>query len=142
MNITTIPFNQFIGIKEARQPANGTLELEGLPQYQNHLGTVHASAQFALAEACSGEYLLRHFGESAEGYFAVARKAEIKFRQPASGSIYAQAQVSEEQKQTFLATLQSKGRAFITVAVAILDTNGTITMNASIEMYVQKAEQK
>lgn len=142
MNITTIPFNQFIGIKQSHQPAKGTLELEGLPQYQNHVGTVHASAQFALAEACSGEYLLRHFGESADGYFAVVRKAEIKFREPASGAIYAQAQVPEEQKQKFLNTLKSKGRAFITVAVAILDTNGTVTMNASIELYIQKTDQK
>jgi len=32
------------------------------PLLLNHVGTVHASVQFALAEASSGEFLLRHLG--------------------------------------------------------------------------------
>ena len=42
-------------------------------------GGVHASALLALAEASSGEFLLRHFGSS-EGIVPVVRRLESKFR--------------------------------------------------------------
>jgi len=54
MNVAAIPFNRFLGLR-----ADGvSLTLPADPNYQNHLGTVHAGAQFALAEAASGQWLL------------------------------------------------------------------------------------
>lgn len=59
VNITEIPFNQFLGIKKASRDSGFVLELGSSPCFQNHLGTVHAGIQLALAEASSGECLLR-----------------------------------------------------------------------------------
>ena len=70
-SVTELPFNSFLGIQIAADPAH-LLRLPSGQQYLNHLGTVHASAQLALAEASSGEFLLRHFG-SADGIVPVAR---------------------------------------------------------------------
>ena len=70
MDITGIPFNQFIGLRKVAAAA-GELALDAAPQYLNHIGTVHAAAQFALAEACCGEYLLSRFADLTEGHLAV-----------------------------------------------------------------------
>ena len=51
MNVADVPFNRFLGLR-----LNGSvLALPADPKYQNHLGGVHASAQFSLAEAASGQ---------------------------------------------------------------------------------------
>jgi len=52
MNVAQIPFNAFIGIERA-QGSERLLALPEHPRYLNHLGTVHASALLALAEASS-----------------------------------------------------------------------------------------
>jgi hypothetical protein len=59
------------------------LEMPESPLLLNHVGTVHASARFALAEASSGEFLLRHLGEAQGRVFAVLRTSDVKFRKPA-----------------------------------------------------------
>jgi len=48
-SVTELPFNNFLGIRPARETAH-LLQLPSGSQYLNHLGTVHAAAQLALAE--------------------------------------------------------------------------------------------
>jgi len=75
MNVADIPFNRFLGLR-----LNGSvLTLPVDPRYQNHLGAVHASAQFSLAEAASGQWLLAKFGGRAADYLAVVRQVELKY---------------------------------------------------------------
>jgi acyl-coenzyme A thioesterase PaaI-like protein len=58
--VTELPFNSFLGIRSAGDSAY-LLELPAGSQYLNHLGTVHAGAQLALAEASSGEFFAQAF---------------------------------------------------------------------------------
>src|SRR3954464_13972724 len=83
-SVTELPFNRFLGIETA--PAPQLLRLPAGAQYLNHLGTVHASAQLALAEASSGEFLLRALGFPS-GIVPVVRRLESKFRKPAYGAV-------------------------------------------------------
>jgi acyl-coenzyme A thioesterase PaaI-like protein len=138
MDVTELPFNRLVGIKKSDLPEPGILELDDLPQYKNHLNTVHASAQFALAEACGGEFLSRRFGELAGEYVPVLRRAEIKYKKPASGKMYAKARAAEEEIQNFLAELKAKRRALITVEVSVMDYDWATTMSASLEWFVQQ----
>ena len=62
MNVLDLPFNKILLIKKSDVP-DTILMLEDRVKYQNHLGTIHASAQYALAEASSGEILERNFGD-------------------------------------------------------------------------------
>src|SRR5437016_14256930 len=91
-SVTELPFNSFLGIQPASHPPQ-VLRLPSGDRYLNHLGTVHASAQLALAEASSGELLLRHFG-SAQGIVPVVRRLEAKFRRPANGVVTSTAGVT------------------------------------------------
>ena len=134
MNVTAIPFNRFLGLR-----ADGAiLTLPADPNYQNHLGTVHAGAQFALAEAASGQWLLTRFGAEAAGNLAVVRHADVKFRRPATGELTAQAEVAPDEAERFLDTLTRRGRAAIEVRVRLLDAEGSVTLEASFEWFAQR----
>jgi acyl-coenzyme A thioesterase PaaI-like protein len=141
LDIIEVPFNSFIGIERASQSSEVLLKLSNSPNYKNHLDTVHASVQFALAEACSGEYLLSRFNGNSSDYVPVVRRVEVKYKKPATGEIYAKAQVSDDEFQRFINALQAKSRAMLSISVDIVDSNNIITMSASIEWFVQKLKQ-
>lgn len=136
-SVVELPFNQFIGL----EPAIGDGRLLSLPaaaRYLNHLETVHASALLALAEASSGEFLLRRFGSSA-GVIPVVRRLEAKFRKPAHGRVSSTASVSAEGLAALDADLAEKGRVLVTVNVEVYDEAGTHALSASVEWFIQKA---
>ena len=114
-SVTELPFNRFLGIERASDPAH-LLRLPAGAQYLNHLGTVHASAQLALAEASSGEFLLRALG-AASGVVPIVRRLESKFRKPANGAITSTVTTPPETLEQVRADLAAKGRALIIVAV-------------------------
>ncbi|MGO9232421.1 MAG: YiiD C-terminal domain-containing protein [Bryobacteraceae bacterium] len=134
MDVSAIPFNRFLGLR-----AGGTaLALPADPKYHNHLGTVHAGAQFSLAEAASGQWLLDRFGEAAASYAAVVRHADVKFRRPASGELTAQADAAPEEAERFLETLTRRGRATIGVRVQVLGADGNVTLESAFEWFAQR----
>lgn len=137
LRITELPFNAFVGI----QSAAGTSELLRLPadtRYLNHVGTVHASAQLALAEASSGEFLLRHLS-SADGIVPVVRRLHAKFRQPASGAVVSTASVAPEALDQLTADIARKGRAPVTISVELHDESRAHTLSAEVEWFIQRA---
>ena len=103
----------------------------------NHVGTVHASAQFALAEASSGEFLLRHLGELQGHVFAVLRKSEVKFRKPAKGTLRTVARFGGANGDSLSAELTSRGRAFASVLVEIADLDGVVTMTGEYDWFLE-----
>ena len=137
MNITEIPFNKFIEILSDDEDKS-YLHLELKDHMKNHLGTMHASAQFSLAEACSGLCLQRSFPQLENSVVPILRKSEVKFKRPAISSIRAQAEIMKEHRERFEQQLERKGRASIEVAVNVLDQDGTITMSGNYEWFAQK----
>ena len=136
-SVTELPFNSFLGIQIATEPSK-LLRLPSGDQYRNHLGTVHASAQLALAEASSGEFLLRHFG-SAQGIVPVIRRLEAKFRKPANGAVTSTATAAAASLEQLDAELASKGRALIPITVELHDQSGAHTLSATVEWFIQRS---
>lgn len=135
-SVIDLPFNKFVGIERA----DDEVQLLRLPeggQYLNHLGTVHASALLALAEASSGEFLLRHFG-SAEGVVPVVRRLEAKFRKPANGAINSTVKTPAEALATLDADLSAKARALISIQVEVHDASGAHVLSAEVEWFIQR----
>ena len=133
---TELPFNSFLGIQSASDSAY-VLRLPSGKQYLNHLGTVHASAQLALAEASSGEFLLRHFG-STDHIIPVVRRLEAKFRKPANGTLTSAASATPESLAKLDAELSSKGRSRVPITVELHDESGTHTLSATFEWFIQR----
>jgi acyl-coenzyme A thioesterase PaaI-like protein len=138
VDITEIAFCKLLGLQKASDPAQ-SLRLPAGSQYLNHLGTVHAGAQLALAEASSGEFLLRHFG-SADNVVGVVRHFAGKFRKPARGALVSAASAAPGALDQATADLTRKGRAFISINVELHDENGAHTLSAVIDWFLQPAE--
>lgn len=134
MNAIEIPFVKKVGITKN----NNYLELAFTSDTQNHLETMHASAQFTLAETASGEFLQTLFPELAGKVIPVLRDASVKFKKPAIKKIIAYPSITNEAKEKFNTQFLNKGRASIAVDVDIKDSEGTITCTTSYNWFVQK----
>lgn len=135
-SVTELPFNNFLGIETASEPTQ-LLRLPAGAQYLNHLGTVHASAQLALAEASSGEFLLRALG-STSGVVPVVRRLESKFRKPANGAITSIVSTPPETLEQLQTDLAAKGLAIVSVAVELHDESGAHTLSATVEWFITR----
>lgn len=133
-SVTERPFNSFLGIETANSPTQ-LLRLPAGTHYLNHLGAVHASAQLALAEASSGEVLLRALG-SAAGSVPVVRRLESKFRKPANGAITSTVSTPPETLEQLQTDLAAKGRAIVSVTVGLHDESGAHTLSAAVEWFI------
>lgn len=135
-SVTELPFNHFLGLETAPEPTQ-ILRLPAGAQYLNHLGTVHASAQLALAEASSGEFLLRALG-STSGVVPIVRRLESKFRKPANGALTSTVTTPPEALEQLQADLAAKGRAIISIPVELHDESGAHTLSATVEWFLTK----
>jgi acyl-coenzyme A thioesterase PaaI-like protein len=138
MKVTDIPFNAFLGIRETPANAGRLMQLDESPQYLNHIGTVHASAQLALAEASSGAWLMQALPELAGQVLAVVRRVEAKFRSPMTGPIYSRATTTITEVRKSAETLSVRGRAIIPVTIEIVDMEETVGLAATFEWFAQK----
>jgi len=136
MDITRLPFNEFIGLQRA-EPGDQLLVLPEGPQYLNHLGTVHASAQLALAEATSGEFLLQALGDAGD-VLPVVRRLECKFRKPAHGALASTAAVEEGALEQLKMDLAAKGRALIAVKVEVTDQLDAHVLSATVDWFITR----
>lgn len=138
MDVLDLPFNRFVGIGKSDRK-EFLLMLGESEDYKNHLGTVHASAQFALAEASSGEFLLRTFSDRVSGnMLPVVRRVEIKYSKPANGKLYSSAAVEKQEIERVVSDLTSKGRTILKINIEIEDEAGVKTMQSVFEWFIQK----
>lgn len=134
MDVTKIPFVEKVGI--VRQ-SDGGLELPFNESVHNHLQTIHASAQFALAETASGEVLQTLFPELVGKVVPVLRDSNIKFKKPAQKTISAHPSVTDDSLTKFKDQFARKGRSSISVSVEVKDHEGVITSVGVFNWFVQ-----
>jgi acyl-coenzyme A thioesterase PaaI-like protein len=133
MNVTAIPFNELVGLAEA-DDGRYLLMLPAGEKYANHLGTVHASALFALAEATSGMAMLGGLG-GRDDLGAVVRKVETKYRNPARGAVYSTAALAED-PAALTAEIDARGRGFAHVAVDLVDADAKPVAQFTFEWFI------
>ena len=100
-------------LPESPAIAAGNLFLSPAQGVSNHLGTVHAGAQYTLAESASADCLLSTFPELAAQVVPVLRSSQVRFRHPASTSVHASATVETESREKFSRQFERKGRGAI-----------------------------
>lgn len=137
MDSLAVPFSRLLGL---RRTAEGRLMLPFSDATLNHLGTVHASAQFALAETAAGDDLGAIFPELVGKVVPVVRDARAKFRTPATGDLIAFPEISADMRATFAERLAARGRAAITVRVELRMPDGTLTCQAEYDWFIQRIE--
>jgi acyl-coenzyme A thioesterase PaaI-like protein len=140
MDITELPFNQLIGLELSPPDSDFLITLPPGIQYTNHLGTVHAGALFAVAEAASGVYLLRELGSLDKDVVPVVRRVDVKFRRPARGRVNARAIVAAEEVERWSEELDNRGRVLADVAIEVVDQEGVVVVTALVEWFIALAE--
>lgn len=135
MRVTELPFNAFIGLDDARAAEGLLVTLPGHAQYQNHVGTVHASALMAVAEAASGAWLLQTL-QHVPGAVPLVRNFSSQFRKPAKGAVHGRSTTSKEEAALWRESLAEGKRVVAPVSVDVVDEAGTIVMSAVVEWVV------
>lgn len=130
---TDIPFAKYIGLKEKEDQ----LSLELKKSVCNHVETIHAAAQFTLAETESGMRLQSLFPELEQKVIPLLREAQIKYKKPATQKIFAYSFVEDEAIEKFKQQFSKKGRALLQIRVEVRDSEETITCEARYTWYVQ-----
>jgi len=130
-----VPLVSHLGIEREDET---TLKLACHSNVQNHIGTIHAAAQFALAETRSGEYLAGLFPQYKGKFLPLLRSSSVKYRNPASSEIYAKAIAKEADLEKFEAQFLKKGRATIRVEVKVMDKENIVTMQGEFNWFIQK----
>jgi len=138
MKPTDIALSQLLGIGAAPSGAAHLLEMPFGAPVQNHLGTVHAAAQFALAEAASAECLLHHFGVAAGEVRAVVRHVEVKYRRPATGDLLAYGLPDDATRNGLLAELAARGRAQAVILIDLKDRAGTLMFHGKFVWFISR----
>jgi acyl-coenzyme A thioesterase PaaI-like protein len=138
MDVTQLPFNRLVGLEPADPDDGFLVHLPAGPQYANHLGTVHAVALLAVAEAGTGVFLLRHLGDPT-GFVPVVRRLEAKFRRPASGRVSARAAVPPAVVAGWAGEVAARGRLSAAVPVEVVDEAGAVVLSATVEWFIARA---
>jgi acyl-coenzyme A thioesterase PaaI-like protein len=134
MEVTAIPFVKYIGIKEEESQ----LSLSPMLEVKNHIGTIHASAQFTLAETQSGLFLQEEFKDLEEEVLPLLRSSSVKYKAPATTTLRAEATINDEVKSKFMEQFSRRGRATITVDVKLIDVENVVTMVGEFVWFIQK----
>lgn len=130
---TDIPFVSHIGIKDEHDE----LSLDFKDDVLNHIKTIHASAQFTLAETQSGLHLQKLFPQLEGKVVPVLRDAQVKYKKPAMEKIIAIASSNKEAVEKFKAQFDKKGRGSLQIDVEVKDINGVLTCQAIFTWFVQ-----
>lgn len=136
VNILDLPFNKYVGLSISEYEGAEVVCLAPKAHHENHVQTIHASALFALAEASSGHALLSISQLDATKVFAVVRKSNIKFRQPATSLTFGLANLEPSVEEKLIEDLAAKGRALITVPVILRTVDGQEACQADFTWFV------
>lgn len=131
-----IPLNKLLGI-EIVTVGDGTAEAR-LPfrtEVTNHIGSMHATAIFGLAEAASGSAMSGAFAPVALSIRPVAASAALTFLKIARSDLVAHAKTSEPSEQ-LRAKLAASGKVLFDVVVNVRDAAGTDIAQMTVAWHV------
>jgi len=131
-------FSGLLGVRRAEEA--GCMELPFNESVQNHIGHMHASAQFGLAEISSGALMREIFHDLDGKVLAVVRRAEIKYSQPVESVLQAWPYLEEGAEQKMRVQLSSRGRSILPVHVKLKTGQGDIATHAVYHWFISMLE--
>jgi uncharacterized protein (TIGR00369 family) len=136
--IERMPYNALLGVRILEMAGGRALAaLEARPEVGNHVGTMHAGAQFSLVEAASGAAVSSAFLDLLGRATPLAQGAELTYRRPAKGDVVAEATVSPEEVARVRADLETQRRSRFEVRVTVTDAQGTVATEATMRWYIR-----
>ena len=134
MKASDIEFVKLVGIEQSEESVSLAFKKNVL----NHIESIHASAQYTLAETQSGLHLQKLFPQLVGKVIPVLRESKIKYKKPALKSIIAFAKCSDEDIEKFQTQFTKKGRATLNVSVEVKDSDGVCTAEGTFGWFISK----
>ena len=134
MRAQDIAFVNLVGIEQSENSVSLAYKKDIL----NHLDSIHASAQFTLAETQSGLHLQELFPELLGNVIPMLRESKIKYKKPALKTLVAEASCSDENIAKFREQFAKKGRATLSLNVDVVDSDGILCAIAEFVWFIQK----
>ncbi len=136
--IEQMPYNAMLGVRiTAMDGGRATGALESRPEVGNHVGTMHAGAQFSLVEAVSGAAVSSAFLDLLGRATPLAQGAQLAYKRPVRGDATAVAVVTPEEVERVRAELETQGRARFDVQVTLHDAEGALATEATMRWYIR-----
>lgn len=137
--IEGIPANQLLGLKvEEMGDGVGVVRLPWRDEIANHVGSVHAAALFAIADATSGAAMTGALGDLVASVTPLARGGEITYKKVARGDILGRAEISAQELARLRDELEREGVVRPDVVVTMTDADGTVVATAVFHWHVKK----
>ncbi|MDR3615908.1 MAG: YiiD C-terminal domain-containing protein [Candidatus Obscuribacterales bacterium] len=141
--VEAIPFNAELGIQVISfESGRAKCKLPFKESLANHVGTMHAAAQFAVIEAASGVALMAALADLLDQCTPLALGADIAYRAPAHGDCTADASVSTEDVKATRDALFTQDKAKVAVQVTLADSNGTISTECTVRWHIRMNDTK
>ncbi len=136
----SVPFSRVLGVQVVSvSDEQAETLLPASPERLNHVGTVHAVAQFGQGETTSGILLVALFNDlQAQGIVPVAADVAIHYRKPARGDLHGAAILPRDEQARIRAEVRETGRARVTIPVTLRDDEGTVTTEFEIDWVLLK----
>ncbi|GGL66838.1 DUF4442 domain-containing protein [Deinococcus aerolatus] len=133
-----IPMNATVGVTITDVGVGwATGECPDTPAYHNHLGTIHAGAQFLLAEATSGAAFAGAFAAHIAGAVPLIERLDTHYVGRARGGLSARAEARAGDLAAALEAYATDGKARLTVAVSVRDGENKEVMRAVAHWYLR-----
>jgi Putative thioesterase (yiiD_Cterm). len=133
LDVLEIPFVKHVGIEK-----DSELKLNVRDELKNHIQTIHASAQFTLAETASGACLMEEFPQYKEEVIPMLRSSTVKYKSPATSMLRAKATLTKEAKEKFLRQFEGRGQGVIAVEVELFNEESLMTMEGEFVWFVAR----
>lgn len=137
-----IPMNATVGVQITDVGVGwATGECADTPPFRNHLGTIHAGAQFLLAEAVSGAAFAGAFAYAITEAVPLIEKLETHYVGRAVGNITARAEANPADLPAAYAQYKAEGKARLSLNVLVKDGEDKEVMQAVAHWYIRRRKE-
>lgn len=132
-----IPMNATVGVKITDVGvAWATGECADSAPFRNHLGTIHAGAQFLLAEAVSGAAFAGAFVNHIQGSVPLIERMDVQYVGRAVGDLTARAEGDPADLPAAYAAFAENGKTRLVLNVTVKDGEDKEVMKAAAHWYL------
>ena len=131
-----VPFANHVGVELVEiGDGTATARLAQRAEVENHIGSMHAAAMFALGEAASGAALAGALAPVILTMRPVAATSQIAFKKVAKGTLTAHAKTSAD-GASLMSTITQEGKVAFDVTVDVKDAQGDTVVEMTVNWYV------
>ncbi len=135
MKVLNLPLTLNLGI-EVSDLSQYLLKIGYEQLVCNHLGSIHASASYALAETTAGYLLNKKFAEIADNTIPLLRSSKIKYHRVSNEDLYSTAKFKEITVKQIEQELKDRKKVLFPIEVRLYTKNHELVFTGEYTWFV------